>query len=134
MTEPKTRTITLTGRAPVKITEDSWPVIAHGSYSHHDGQIRQEANRTTDIDIRVRQHADGRAIVYGVYNYDTHFQGEACEAHRVGSLLDAGADLPAAIHAVRDDLIERTSDDEIHRHIRNAADECIADLPAEMLA
>lgn len=132
-TAPKTRTITLTGRPPVKITEDNWPIIAHGYWADHDNQYEFQANRKWRIDIRVRQHADGRAIVYGVYDYDTHFQSEAGEAHRVGSLLDTSADLPAAIHSIRDDLIERISDADMHRHVSNAADECIADLPAETL-
>ena len=132
-TEAKTRTITLTGRAPVKIVEDNWPIIAHGHWLDHDNQYESQANRRWRIDIRVRQHADGRAIVYGVYDYDTAFQGEACEVHRVGSLLNAGADLPAAIKAEGKALIDRIIDEVLHRHVCDSVDACIADLPAEVL-
>lgn len=130
-TTPKTRTITLTGRPPVRIKEDEWPVIAAGSWSAHDGQIPQQADREWDITIRVRAHADGRAIVYGVYRYDTLWQSEHCETHRVGVLLDAGADVAAAIDDIADQLIERISDVDMHRHVREAADECIGDLPPQ---
>lgn len=131
--EPKQRTITLTDRPPVRIREDQWPQIAHGYWADHDGQVYAQANRTYRLDIRVRQHADGRAIVYGAYDYDTHFQGEACEAHRVGLLLDPFVDIPQAIKDVAFQLIERISDDAIHHHVRDAANECIGDLPAQDL-
>ena len=62
---PKTLTITLTDRPPVKIIDADWPVIAHGSYDRHDGQVESEANRIWSLSIRVRRHADGRLIVYG---------------------------------------------------------------------
>lgn len=63
----------------------------------------------------------------------TNFQGEKCEGHRVGQLLDAGADLAAEIDKSADELIERVADEDMHRHIRNVANECIADLPAQEL-
>lgn len=131
--EPKQRTITLTDRPPVRIREDQWPVIAHGNYKDWDNQYEFQANRTWKIDIRVRRHQDGRAIVYGVYDYDTHFQGEKCEAHKVGALLAPDGDLPAAIKEAAEQMIERVGDDDMHRHIRDAANECIADLPAQEL-
>ena len=77
--------------------------------------------------VRVRQHSDGRAVVYAVYDYDTHFQNEAGEAHKVGQLLDAGGDQPAAISGAADELIDRVADEDMHRHIRNSANECIAE-------
>lgn len=52
----KHRTITLTKRAPVQIVESEWPVI---SYAKDD---------TAGWAIRVRRHADGRVIVYGLDN------------------------------------------------------------------
>jgi len=132
-TETKTRIITLTGRAPIKIREDQWPVIAIGDYRDWDNQYEFQANRKWKIDFRVRQHANGRIVVYAVYDYDTHFREEAGEAHKVGQLLDAGADLPAAITCAADELIKRVADGNMHRHVRNAANECIADLPAQEL-
>ena len=61
--ESKTRTITLTGRAPVRIREDEWPVIASGSYKDWDNQYEFQANREWKASIRVRQHPDGRKHV-----------------------------------------------------------------------
>lgn len=131
----KTRTVTLTGRPPVKIVADNWPVIAHGSYERYEGQHKCQSNRTTEIDIRVRQHADGRALVYGVYSYETRFQGERCKVQRCGYLLPLdAADTDAVITAIRrcgEDLIEREVDPSA---VRDTVNGCIADLPPEELA
>ena len=91
----KTRTITLTGRPPVTIKESAWPKIAGGRV-HDGGEFDHQANRSGTL--IVRQHADGRAIVYGIYV--TCWQNERNK--RAGELLDAGADLPAAIYRVAD--------------------------------
>lgn len=105
-------TITLTGRAPVTIIKEDWPVIA--SARRWDNQYEFQANRTWKL--TVRQHEDGRAIVYGVH--DTQFQNERCR--RGGELLAPGDDIPASIM-----LVMKTLDfDPV------LADECIADLPA----
>ena len=132
-TEPKHRTITLTDRPPVRIREDQWPRIASGDYKDWDNQYESQANRTWKINIRVRQHADGRAIVYGTYEHDTQFQNENGETHRVGLLIEPGDDLSHTIKQAVEQLTERVSDEERHRHIRDAGNECIADLPAETL-
>jgi hypothetical protein len=78
--EPTTRTITLTDRAPVEIVDDHWPVIAESRA--HDGMIAVQANRRWWM--KVRQHADGRVIVYGAYL--TQWQGEI--DRRDGEVLD----------------------------------------------
>jgi hypothetical protein len=52
-------TITLTGLQPVTIIEDDWPLIACAEDTRH---------------LTVRQHQDGRAIVYGYYCHDTASQ------------------------------------------------------------
>ena len=129
-TETKTRTITLTDRPPVRIREEQWPVIAHGLHRAHDGQVECQANRTWKTDIRVRQHEDGRSIVYGTYDYDSAWQGERGVDARDGVLLDAGEDLVAAIRSVGASMAEAGGDD--HR-IAEAVRQCIADLPAEEL-
>lgn len=113
--EAKHRTITLTGRAPVKIREDQWPQIAHGSWGDN-AAIPSQSNR--GCDIRVRQHADGRAIVYATKW--SQWQGE--REWSGGELLDAGADIPAAVERVGENLNE-----EVVR-------ECIADMPAQELS
>ena len=137
-TEPKYRTITLTDARPVRIREDHWPVLAQGAWRDHDGQVRVQANRAWDLVIKVRQHSNGRALVYGFYEYDTHFQGEQNVVARVGVKLAAGADLPSWINAVaemmRDRLRDYSDKDGFgYNHITEVAAECIADLPPEDL-
>ena len=113
-TTPKTRTITLTGRAPVRIREDLWPQIAHGNWGDN-ASIPSQSNR--GCDIRVRKHADGRSIVYATRW--SQWQGE--RSWSGGELLAAGDDIPAAIERVGSELSP------------TAVRECIADLPAESL-
>jgi hypothetical protein len=132
-TTKKIRTITLTDRSPVKIVEDDWPVIAHGSYSEHDNQYEFQSNRKWKANVRVRQHADGRAIVYGTYEYTTAFQGERDVSAKAGVLLDASADKVAAIRAVGQTLAESVGERDFSPHIAGCVGECIADLPAEDL-
>lgn len=133
-TAPKYRTITISDAPPVRIREDLWPVVAHGSYDWHDNQFRSQANRTVDINIRVRRHGDGRAIVYGLYDYSTAYQGAAGTLAKSGSTLPAdctAADIVSAIRAVQAELTDKVGERE--SDIRATADECIADLPAQDL-
>ena len=119
-------TITLTGRAPVTVNKGQWPIIASAKW-HDGGEFEHRANRHRSL--VVRQHDDGRTIVYGVYS--TNWQGELDA--RGGELLTVnGADADnigdaaqviAAIYRVADYL-------QFDRHF---ADRCIADLPAEEL-
>ena len=60
-TTDKKRTVTLTDRPPVKISEAAWPVIAKAS--NHDTHYEVQANNLWHI--TVREHDDGRRIVYG---------------------------------------------------------------------
>jgi hypothetical protein len=110
---PETLIVTLTDRAPARIVKDVWPVVARADA--HDGQVESQANRRWRL--KVRQHADGRVLVYGTY--DTQWQNE--HDRRAGELLDAGGDVVTAIRAVAEaiDAPERL------------AHECIADLPAQ---
>jgi hypothetical protein len=133
----KTRTITLTGRRPVTIDEDQWPVIASSGWDDCDSQYEFQANRRADAGLKVRRHADGRVIVYGTYRYRTQFQGEDDAFAAAGSLLDAGDDdsnIIAAIGDTRDSLSSYDSLPEGWQpDWRMLADDCIADLPAEKL-
>lgn len=142
-TTTKTRTITLTDRPPVTIREDDWPILATGSADDDDSDGRgNRPNREWTRTIRVRQHEDGRAIVYGIYDYETAFQGASGAAARRGTLLAAPVtpdQIIEAIRAIGDELAEAESDAAIEesrkdsRQWRVAVQACIADLPAVTL-
>jgi hypothetical protein len=127
----KTRTITLTGRRPVQIQEEEWPVVARAegdSYNGDDYARHQQAQAGGEVDtyrLIARQHADGRALVYGVLSAAIGAWGQPAggEDHRGGVLLPVGSDLAAALRAVGD---ECGLPDRIVR-------ECIASLPAETI-
>ena len=105
-TERRTRTITLTGRAPVKIVEEDWPVIAKAD-------AHAQRRHTS---VRVRRHLDGRSIVYG-----TRGGGFVLDLS-AGAIIAAGDQsiaLPEAIRAVCADL-----------GAPELAQRLIADLPA----
>jgi hypothetical protein len=127
-TTAKRRIITLTNHSPVTIREAEWPIIAsaagdswlggdHGR--HHQAKLQGEIDEYTLI---VRQHADGRALVYGVVDAALAAWGAPArgESWRGGELLDADSDRARAIRRVGEagglpDAIIRA---------------CIADLPA----
>lgn len=104
--------ITLTGRPPVKIRKQDWPVVA----SARDWEGEHEFQSFRKWRLYVRRHADGRTIVYGVH--ETAWRGE--HDRRAGELLDASQDVCAAILRVG----ERVGCDQA------VIDACIADLPA----
>lgn len=130
--ERKYLTLPMTGRRPVRIAEDEWPLVASGRWDKHDGQIRAQANREWGIYINVRRHNDGPVLVTGGYDYSTNFEHEE---QRAGVLIahtnPADSDIADAIHAVRDTLIDRISEKDMHRHVVDVANECLGDLPAE---
>lgn len=103
-TESKQITITLTGRAPARISEGEWPVIAKAHWDRYDGEVEQESNRDADVQIEVRRHegalSTGRVIVSGSYRYYTRFRGEDNVSADAGSLVEAGGDVIAAIREV----------------------------------
>lgn len=125
------RTITLTGRAPVKIDEALWPVVASASadsFGGSDYARHQQALHRGEVDsyrLTARQHTDGRALVYGVLGAAIREWGQPAggEDWRGGELLEPGADLAAAIRRVGQ---EGGLPESVVR-------ECIADLPPENL-
>lgn len=128
-TTTTTRIITLTDRPPVRIREGEWPIIASADadsgegYYHDQARHEQARNRgeLTRYVVAVRQHQDGRAIVYAVVRASIYDDPDV--DRREGEFLPAGADLAAAIRRVG----ERAGIPD--RMIRA----CIADLPAEEL-
>lgn len=141
-TTSKALTITLTGRAPIKIRVDEWPEIASATERRHDGEIESQANRISKAAIRVREHADGRTIVYGSYSYDTSWQHESSREIRGGLLLDPHAGsyiaivakgktpLIDAIEDVAEQLSERVGEEYFGLDMVELGQQCMADLPA----
>ena len=129
MEPSKTRIVTLTDRPPVKIVDADWPMLASAKW--HDGKVECEANRSCWI--KVRQHADGRTLVYG--GRESCFLNE--RDLRGGELLT-----PAGEGALTPDDGRTVESAEIVAAIRRVAAtvraeeiaaDCIADLPAEVL-
>jgi hypothetical protein len=102
----KSRTITLSNRPPVRIIDADWPEIAKA-------EVRSDmVNRS----LRVRRHADGRTLVYGV-NSRAGYKDD-----RAGVLLDADRTIARWLQIVAEKCgcVDLVAD-------------CIASLPAEEL-
>jgi hypothetical protein len=134
-------TITLTGRPPVKITKDEWPVVASTEEKEFDNQYDFQANRKATWKLIVRQHADGRTIVYAIHSYTSQYQGENGRDLRGGELLtvsDATADcvgdttpIIEAIFRVAAEIEARMPEGQWSTGVfPRLAHECTADLPA----
>jgi hypothetical protein len=123
--------ITLTDRPPVKIRKDDWPILAEATDSDCDSEYEFQANRTSKWALRVRQHDDGRAIVYGTYSHNSHFLHERNYGFREGELLQATPieELPAAIRRVGRKMAEQDHCGDDARRWAQIINDCIADLP-----
>lgn len=116
----KRRTISLTGRAPVEIYEEDWPTIASADW--YNGQHECQANETAFI--KVREHKDGRRLVYGKRDSGPGGMSIGYRGARAGELLPCFAEAsetPAAILRVAEDIMPELGQ------------ECIQDLPADRL-
>jgi hypothetical protein len=116
------RTIALTNRPPVTITEEKWPRVAWAY--EYDTEHECQANRWWHLN--VRQHEDGRAIVYGKYETCLNNERETC----AGEVVPAGEDIVAAIRRVAETLALNERSIKLFHHM---AQDCIADLPAQEL-
>jgi hypothetical protein len=133
----KIRTITLTGRPPVKVNDDAWGLIASASDKDYEGQVESQSFRTSKWFVGVRQHDDGRAIVYATYSYDTAWRGERSLSAKRGVLLNSAAtdeEIIAAIKEVCQDIASAEHQGDDADRWDALMHECIADLPAEELA
>ena len=130
------KTITLTGRPPVQIEEANWPLIANAKAKNFEGQFESQSNRTSTWFVGVRQHEDGRTIVYATYEYDTRWQGARSLEAKRGVLLpignpmdDSTDDIVRAIQEVCRDISGAEHQGSDSDRWSELTHECIADLP-----
>ena len=132
-------TITMTDRAPVTIAKADWPLVARADW--HSGAIECQANEIAFM--RVREHRDGRRIVYGVRTSGNGGMPAGYRGADAGFLV-AAATLDGMRQPDDDGPLVSTQPDgaETIRAIRRVAglidkgelgNELIADLPAEEL-
>ena len=121
-TTEKKLTITMSERRPITIVHAEWPVIA--TAFRHDGAIKLQANH--EWIIRVREHVDGRRLVYGWLQAGNGGVVRGWSGAAGGFLVAPTGDKPDEDETVRS--IRRVGgiidDDKL-------ADACIADMPAE---
>jgi hypothetical protein len=116
LTRPETLTIVLTDARPIEVSKADWSLVAKAK--DWDNTYEFQADRTWTM--RVRQHDDGRCVVYGIHT-------TACSAgrdRRGGEMVDTIEDVPAAIRRVV-------------RYLDFPAylvDECVGNLPAVEIA
>ena len=124
-----TITIHMSDRAPVEIDTDTWPLIVSVSGTSADDMEycrREQAIGQGECDtykLRVRQHADGRSIVYAIYEGATQWTGHP--VWHAGRVIDGADDIAAVIRDVATECEPPIPESVIR--------EAIADLPAERL-
>ena len=119
--------INLTDAAPVRIIEDEWPIIAVGSA----GAVETGGTR---VEITVRQHCDGRAIVSGFLSHSS--RSSVSRIHSGGIVYDPSRGsysngVSGVINIVARSLGDRASkaSSDSGDYCRAAAVSCINDLP-----
>lgn len=129
-------TVVLTDRPPVKVAENAWPILSESTASWHDGDAACTANRKSAWSLAVRQHADGRALVYGSYEHTTWHESERDYHVRRGVLLPPGTgaiEIVQAIRSVASAIAEAECVEVDRSRWQEVAQECIAGMPAEAL-
>lgn len=111
--------ITMSERRPLSVVREEWPIIARADW--HDGKVESQAN--TIRKIRVRQHADGRRIVYGLQEAGEGGQYAGTRNPEGGFLIGIGEDEDETVRAIRR-VAGIIGDDDL-------GSECIASLPPE---
>lgn len=93
--------ITLSDLHPVTIRADQWPILVHVSDFWGGNGIECQANE--EACIKIRQHADGRAIVYGIRDSGPGGMPLSYRGRSAGFLLSTkeGQEQTALIRAIR---------------------------------
>ncbi len=125
----KYRTIVLTDSAPVKIIQEDWPVIAHGHHYSFGGQFDFQANEKLEINILVKQHADGRTLVYGCYDFSTNWAARDDVCHRAGYLYPDALSPDQLIRTIKKVGAEIADGADIST-VSDIVRDCISELPA----
>jgi hypothetical protein len=116
----KHRTISLTNRAPIRIVEDDWPIVAQGTDGHTEWWGGEEHGFV--IQIVFRRHKDSvkrslydvSEILHAKYEYshpERIDEGEYGQKVRIGRIL-------AHYPNVQDGRMKCQSIDEFWQHIR----------------
>lgn len=143
MTNEQTKklTITLTEHPPVRINIELWPVLAQGHDHYYDSEHKCQANRTAHWHLIVRHNSKtGRALVYGIYTYETAWLTEKGYDIRAGRMLDAysAESCIAALQSVAEQMREKvdlyTQDTRAAVTFTRLLDEAIGDMPEMELA
>lgn len=130
--------IAMSEQAPVRVDTAQWPLVAKAE--RHDGAVKVQANN--EWFIRVREHADGRRIVYGGHEAGNGGQYAGFRETRAGFLVPSGSGMRQPPTDPDGPLRAAPDEQATIRAIRRVAgaigderlgDECIADLPAQEL-
>jgi hypothetical protein len=97
----KSRTIAMTGRPPVIIDEDDWPLISSARRTSR-ADATYEAIMRGEVDrmyLNVRRHADGRSLVYAstVAAHECWRQPAEGRDWRGGEIVEDESDVPEAV-------------------------------------
>lgn len=150
------RTITLMDRAPVRIVEEDWPVIARADWILADGKVlspivledgayvarvMRDARECFRAQLIVRQNADVRTLVYGTFTHTRRHQplGSPFQVDgraRAGELVESigGREVASAVITTAKELHLRAGRQKfVVEHLLDWDDlaaECIGALPA----
>lgn len=97
--------IVLTGPRPVRISSQEWPIITEAktllTYLFYENEYAEGVQQTFGHErLAVRQHHDGKALVYGYLRFEGWPEQFNIFNDRGGTLVETGSDLAAAIKQV----------------------------------